>query len=95
MAKKKLTLLHSNDLHGDFLPREKDGHETGGISRLSGYVRKARREEKNVLYVNAGDMFRGSIIDAEYMGLSTIDMMNLLATSVISVICLMDTAIGR
>ena len=25
MAKKKLTLLHSNDLHGDFLPEMKDG----------------------------------------------------------------------
>ena len=85
MAKKKLTLLHSNDLHGDFLPREKDGHETGGISRLSGYVRKARREEKVVLYVNAGDMFRGSIIDAEYMGLSTIDMMNILAPDVTTI----------
>ena len=28
---KKLTLLHSNDMHGDFLPKEKDGKKTGGI----------------------------------------------------------------
>ena len=85
MAKKKLTILHSNDLHGDFLPREADGHETGGISRLSGYIKKVRGEEKNVIYANAGDMFRGSIIDSEYMGLSTIDLMNLLSPDVTTV----------
>ena len=85
MAKKKLTILHSNDLHGDFLPKEKDGVETGGLPRLAGYVRKTRAEEQNVIYANAGDMFRGSIIDSEYMGLSTIDMMNLLSPDVTTV----------
>jgi 5'-nucleotidase len=73
---KKLTLLHSNDLHGDFLPKETDGKETGGLSRLSGYVTKTRSERENVIYAIAGDMFRGSIIDSEFQGLSTIDLMN-------------------
>ncbi len=82
MAKKKLTILHSNDLHGDFLPKEKDGIMTGGLVRLSGYVKRARAEEDNVLYLNAGDMFRGSIIDSEYMGLSTINLMNTLRPDV-------------
>lgn len=53
MSKKKLTILHSNDIHGDFLPAEKDG-----------------------------DMFQGSVIDSEYRGLSTIDLINLLAPDV-------------
>lgn len=73
---KKLTILHSNDLHGDFLPKETDGKETGGLSRLSGYVTKTRSERENVIYAIAGDMFRGSIIDSEFQGLSTIDLMN-------------------
>ena len=73
---KKLTILHSNDLHGDFLPKEQDGKETGGLSRLSGYVSKIRSERENVIYAIAGDMFRGSIIDSEFQGLSTIDLMN-------------------
>ena len=85
MARKKLTILHSNDIHGDFLPKETDGRETGGLPRLSGYVKKVRAEEKNVIYANAGDMFRGSVIDSEYLGLSTIDMMNLLAPDVMTV----------
>ena len=85
MAKKKLTILHSNDIHGDFLPKTADGIETGGLPRLSGFVKKVRSEEKNVIYAMAGDMFRGSIIDSEYMGLSTIDLMNTLSPDIATV----------
>ncbi|MBQ1476269.1 MAG: bifunctional metallophosphatase/5'-nucleotidase [Firmicutes bacterium] len=81
---KKLTILHSNDMHGAFLPEMKDGKETGGLTRLSGYVSKVRSEEENVIYAVAGDMFRGSIIDAEYQGQSTIDLMNMLAPDVVT-----------
>ena len=82
---KKLTILHSNDMHGDFLPTEKDGLETGGLARLSGYINKTRSERKNVLYMIAGDMFRGSIIDSEYQGLSTIDLVNNLRPDVATI----------
>ena len=76
---KKLTLLHSNDMHGDFQAEKIDNKLVGGVSRLSGYLNKVRKEEKNVLYVISGDMFRGSLIDSEYKGLSTIEIINLLA----------------
>ena len=79
---KKLTLLHSNDMHGDFLAEDKSGKLTGGVSMLSGYIQKVRAEEENVLYAISGDMFRGSIIDSEFMGLSTIEIMNMLAPDV-------------
>ena len=82
---KKLTILHSNDMHGDFLPKIVDGKETGGLARLAGYVNKVRSEKKNVIYANAGDMFRGSVIDSEYQGLSTIDLMNNLRPDVATV----------
>ena len=39
---KKLTLLHSNDFHGDFLAEKVDEKLVGGVSRLSGYVNKVR-----------------------------------------------------
>ncbi|MBQ1319347.1 MAG: bifunctional metallophosphatase/5'-nucleotidase [Solobacterium sp.] len=83
---KQLTLLHSNDMHGDFLPHtDAEGKETGGLARLSGYIQDTRKREKNVIYANGGDMFRGSVIDSEYMGLSTIELMNLLSPDVTTV----------
>ena len=53
-------------MHGDFLAEQIDERLVGGVSLLSGYVNKVRREEKNVIYAVAGDMFRGSVIDSEY-----------------------------
>lgn len=82
---KKLTLLHSNDMHGDFLPKEKDGKKTGGISFLSGHIKRVRSEEKNVLYANAGDLFRGSVIDSEYRGLSTVELVNQLTPDIVTI----------
>jgi 5'-nucleotidase len=82
---KKLTILHSNDLHGDFLAKEVDQELLGGISMLSGYVSKVREEEENVVYCIAGDMLQGSIIDSEFLGLSTIEIMNLLGPCVATV----------
>ena len=47
MEKKDLVhvvILHSNDLHADFHSKEKDEKQVGGISRLSGYLKKVRKE---------------------------------------------------
>ena len=82
---KKLTLLHSNDMHGDFLAEKIDSKLVGGVSRLCGYVNKVRAKEKNVLYCIAGDMFRGSVIDSEFKGISTIEIMNLLGPDVATI----------
>ena len=82
---KKLTILHSNDLHGDFLAEEVDAQLVGGVSMLSGYVSKVRREERNTIYCIAGDMFRGSVIDSEFRGISTIEIMNMLAPDVVTI----------
>ena len=60
---KKLTILHSNDMHGDFLAEDESGKLIGGVSLLSGYIQKVRAEEENVIYTISGDMFRGSVID--------------------------------
>lgn len=84
--KKKFTILHSNDIHGDFFSDdEKEKSKLiGGLSLLSGYINKVRKEEKNVLYVISGDMLQGSIVDSEYKGCSTIEIMNYLAPDVVA-----------
>jgi 5'-nucleotidase len=81
----KLVLLHSNDMHGDFLEENVSANLVGGVSLLSGYINKVRTEEENVIYAIAGDMFRGSIIDSEFQGISTIQIMNMLAPDVVTV----------
>ena len=83
--RKKLTILHSNDLHGDFFAEELEKSLVGGVSLLSGYVNKVREEEKNTIYAIAGDMFRGSVIDSEFQGISTIEIMNMLSPDVVTV----------
>ena len=81
---KKLTLLHSNDMHGDFLAEKVDDKLSGGVSMLSGYLTKCRNEDPNVVYAIAGDMFRGSVLDSEFLGLSTIQIVNLLAPDIVT-----------
>jgi len=83
---KKFTILHSNDMHGDFFAEDVSEHKklVGGLSLLSGYINKVRKEEKNVLYVISGDMLQGSVIDSEYKGCSTIEIMNYLAPDMVA-----------
>jgi 5'-nucleotidase/UDP-sugar diphosphatase len=86
MKTKKFTILHSNDMHGDFLAeiQGQGGKLIGGLSLLSGYINKVRQEEENVLYVISGDMVQGSLIDTEYKGISTMEIMNYLAPDVVA-----------
>lgn len=83
---RKFTILHSNDMHGDFLAEQAagGGELIGGLPLLSGYINKVRAEEENVLYVISGDMVQGSIIDSDFKGTSTMQIMNYLAPDVVA-----------
>jgi len=74
-------------MHGDFLAEASgaEGDLIGGLALLSGYINDVRKKEENVLFVIAGDMLQGSLIDAEYKGLSTIELMNYLAPDVVTI----------
>jgi 5'-nucleotidase len=73
-------------MHGNFLAEVcgEEGELIGGLSLLSGYINQVRKAEENVLYVIAGDMVQGSIIDTEYKGISTMSIMNYLAPDVVT-----------
>lgn len=73
-------------MHGDFFAEVsgQKGELIGGLALLSGYINKVRQEEENVLYVISGDMVQGSIVDSEYKGISTIEIMNYLAPDIVS-----------
>ncbi len=83
---RKITILHSNDMHGDFLAEQDPytGRKTGGLALISGYLNKVRHEEENVLFLIAGDIVQGNLIDSEYKGISTMDMVNYLIPDAIA-----------
>src|SRR5665647_179809 len=83
---RRFTILHSNDMHGDFLAEQAagGGELIGGLPLLSGYINKVRAEEENVLYVIAGDMVQGSIIYSDFKGTSTMQIMNYLSPDVVA-----------
>jgi len=73
-------------MHGYFLVEVagESGELIGGLALLSGYINKVRNEEENVLYVIAGDMVQGSLIDSEYKIISTMEIMNYLSPDVVT-----------
>ena len=57
-----LTLLHTNDVHAHYAPFQPWGEPVqGGAARLSSVVREIRASERNVLLVDAGDQFQGTL----------------------------------
>ncbi len=71
-------------MHGDFFEEHQNEALVGGVSLLSGYIQKTKKEEKNCLYTISGDMLQGSVIDAEFKGISTMDIMNMLNPDVVT-----------
>ncbi len=59
----KITILHTNDVHSRIEPFPMDGGKyqgLGGAAKRAALVKKIRKEEKNVLLLDAGDVFQGT-----------------------------------
>ncbi|MES2689556.1 MAG: metallophosphoesterase [Bacteroidota bacterium] len=59
----KLTILHTNDWHSRIEPFPLDGGKfagMGGAAVRSALIKKIRKEEKNILLLDAGDIFQGT-----------------------------------
>lgn len=59
----KITILHTNDVHSHIDPfpaNDPKYPNQGGASRRAALIRKIRSEEKNVLLLDAGDIFQGT-----------------------------------
>ncbi|OWP83517.1 metallophosphatase [Flavobacterium davisii] len=59
----KLTILHTNDTHSQIDPFP-EGHpknpNLGGVARRAALINQIRKEEDNVLLLDAGDIFQGT-----------------------------------
>jgi len=60
---KKLTILHTNDTHSNIDPFP-DNHSKfpgmGGVAKRFKIIEQIRREEENVILLDAGDIFQGT-----------------------------------
>lgn len=60
---KKITILHTNDMHSHIDPFPVDHPKNpnmGGAARRAAIIESIRKEEKNVLLLDAGDIFQGT-----------------------------------
>lgn len=62
-ATKRLTILHTNDTHSRIDPFPMDGGRNqglGGVAARAHLIGKIRKEEEQVLLLDAGDIFQGT-----------------------------------
>jgi 5'-nucleotidase len=70
-AAKKLTILHTNDVHSRLEPFPMDGGRNqglGGVAARATMIQKIRSEEAQVLLLDAGDIFQGTPFFNLYKG---------------------------
>ncbi|MCC6616740.1 MAG: 5'-nucleotidase C-terminal domain-containing protein [Anaerolineae bacterium] len=76
-----LTILHTNDTHAAHQP---NGDGNGGAAREAAVVKQVRAEGGNVLLVDAGDRFTGTLFHRLYLGQDQVEIMNLLGYDVMT-----------
>ncbi|MEM1004635.1 MAG: bifunctional metallophosphatase/5'-nucleotidase [Pseudomonadota bacterium] len=98
VAEFKLTILHTNDIHSRIEPINKydstcdaeDSAENkcfGGMARLHAQISsiRATRAEQNLLLLDAGDPFQGSLFYTTYKGAAEAEFMELIGYDVMAV----------
>lgn len=78
----KLVFLHTNDVHSRIDPFPMDGSANqgrGGVAARAALIKKIRAEEKNVMLLDAGDIFQGTPYFNFYGGELEIKMMSMMA----------------
>ncbi|MBP5282377.1 MAG: metallophosphoesterase, partial [Lachnospiraceae bacterium] len=76
MSEKKITILHSNDIHGQLnFTVNHDMEVVGGISLLSGYLKKTRAEGPT-FYGICGDVLQEDVLGSDYKGTNTVELIN-------------------
>uniref|UniRef100_A0A6I8NYZ0 5'-nucleotidase n=1 Tax=Ornithorhynchus anatinus TaxID=9258 RepID=A0A6I8NYZ0_ORNAN len=82
----ELTLLHTNDLHSRLEPTSVESGKCqgppracfGGVARLATQVGRLRQAHPNVLLLDAGDQYQGTIWFTVYKGVEVAHFMNAL-----------------
>lgn len=65
-----ITFFDTNDLHAHVKPTLIRGKTYGGYARIATIIREARAKDPNVVLLNAGDTFQGTLYFNTYEGLA-------------------------
>jgi 5'-nucleotidase len=71
-----VTILHTNDLHAHVEATAIRRVPFGGYARQATLIKQVRARDKNVLLLNAGDTFQGTLYFNVYEGLADLAFMN-------------------
>lgn len=71
-----LTILHTNDLHSHAEPFLERGKNVGGMARIAHLLRKLKKENRNCLTIDAGDIFQGTPLFTRYKGEVEVELLN-------------------
>lgn len=76
----EITILHTTDIHGHLLPTaDYDGNQdVGGLLRCSTRIEAVRKEKPNLLLLDCGDLFQGSVESYLTEGRATVRAMEYL-----------------
>ncbi len=72
-SNKKLTIAHTNDMHGFFIEGDYDGM---GAAKIASKVNELRNNNENFLFLDAGDAIQGNNLVTLSKGESAIKVMN-------------------
>jgi len=70
---RKLTIIHTNDLHARFLPDEK---KQGGFAYIATVINQERKDCKYCLVLNAGDLVQGTPVSTMFKGTPVYEVAN-------------------
>src|SRR6266403_6175148 len=73
-----ISILHTTDLHGHILPTSDyaGNADFGGFARCVTQVRRWRRQNRNSILIDAGDVYQGTDVSLRTNGALMIDLFN-------------------
>lgn len=86
-GQKKIVILHTNDTHSRIEPipeTDKNAPDKGGVLRRANYIEQVRKENKNVILLDAGDFLQGTPYYNLFKGKVETETMNMMKYDVVT-----------
>src|ERR1700736_1423277 len=76
----QISILHTTDLHGHILPTSDYAGKAdlGGFARCATQIRRWRRQNRNSILIDIGDVYQGTDVSLRTKGALMIDLFNYL-----------------